>query len=145
MPSPPRSAATDRRARVPADPTDRSRVLVTALVAWIVPGGGHALQGELGKAAALFAALVAMFVIGLAAGGRLFPFEPADPLVFLEAVAEWCIGLPRLVAGLGSMGQGNVEGAAYEYGNTFLIVSGLLNALVILDAVDIATGRKVRR
>jgi hypothetical protein len=30
----------------------------------------------------------------------------------------------------------------WEYGNTFLIVSGLLNFLVILDAYDIAMGRK---
>ena len=30
----------------------------------------------------------------------------------------------------------------YEYGNTFLIVAGLLNALVVIDAFDIAMGRK---
>jgi uncharacterized protein DUF6677 len=30
----------------------------------------------------------------------------------------------------------------YEYGNTFVIVAGLLNMLVALDAFDIAKGRK---
>jgi hypothetical protein len=30
----------------------------------------------------------------------------------------------------------------YEYGNTFLLVAGLLNYLVALDAFDIAEGRK---
>jgi len=30
----------------------------------------------------------------------------------------------------------------YEYGNTFVIVAGLLNMLVVLDAFDIAKGRK---
>ncbi len=30
----------------------------------------------------------------------------------------------------------------YEYGNAFLIVAGLLNMLVVLDAWDIAVGRK---
>ena len=30
----------------------------------------------------------------------------------------------------------------YEYGNCFLIVAGLLNTLVVLDAFDIAVGRK---
>jgi len=30
----------------------------------------------------------------------------------------------------------------YEYGNTFLIVAGLLNFLVMLDAYDIGAGRK---
>jgi hypothetical protein len=32
--------------------------------------------------------------------------------------------------------------STYEYGNTFLIVAGLLNFLVMLDAYDIAVGRK---
>ena len=30
----------------------------------------------------------------------------------------------------------------YEYGNTFLLVAGLLNYLAMLDAFDIAAGRK---
>ncbi len=32
--------------------------------------------------------------------------------------------------------------ATYEYGNTFTAVAGLLNILVILDALDIARGYK---
>ena len=38
--------------------------------------------------------------------------------------------------------DGTVTAATYEYGNCFLIVAGLLNFLVILDAFDIAKGRK---
>jgi hypothetical protein len=30
----------------------------------------------------------------------------------------------------------------FEYGNAFLIVAGLLNMLVVLDAFDVAQGRK---
>jgi hypothetical protein len=30
----------------------------------------------------------------------------------------------------------------YEYGNAFGIVAGLLNMLVVLDAFDVAEGRK---
>jgi hypothetical protein len=32
--------------------------------------------------------------------------------------------------------------ATYEYGNTFLLIAGLLNYLVMLDSFDIAAGRK---
>jgi len=32
--------------------------------------------------------------------------------------------------------------ASYEYGNAFLIVAGLLNMLIVIDAWDIALGRK---
>lgn len=118
-----------------------SPVLIGVL-AWLVPGAGHFMQGHVRKAATFFLILAGMFAIGLAFGGRLFPFQVDDPLVFLIAVAEWTIALPRVVAGLAGLGEGNVTAVTYEYGNTFLIVSGLLNALVLLDAVDRATGRK---
>jgi hypothetical protein len=36
----------------------------------------------------------------------------------------------------------NAQSVTYEYGNTFLMVAGLLNYLVALDAFDIAVGRK---
>ena len=39
-------------------------------------------------------------------------------------------------------GQGDVTAVTYEYGNTFLIVGGLLNTLVVLDALDLARGVK---
>ena len=120
-----------------------SPVLVGVL-AWLVPGAGHFMQGHVRKAVTFFLILAGMFAIGLAFGGRLFPFQIDDPLVFLIAVAEWTIALPRVVAGLAGLGEGNVTAVTYEYGNTFLIVSGLLNALVLLDAIDRATGRKPR-
>ena len=91
-----------------------------------------------------FVTLVAMFAIGIWCGGRIFPLQFDDPLVLLEAVAEWLLGAPRIIAGLGGFGQGEVIAASYEYGNTFLIVGGLLNAIVVLDALDIASGRKPR-
>ena len=83
-----------------------------------------------------------MFAIGLLLKGRLFPFDPADPLVGLAALANLGMGVPYLFAsGLG-FGQGVVTAASYEYGNTYLIVSGLLNMLVVLDAYDVRLGRK---
>jgi len=74
--------------------------------------------------------------------GRLFPFELSQPLVGLAAVADLAIGLPYLVATSLGYGAGQVVAVTYEYGNTFLIVAGLLNVLVILDAYDVAVGRK---
>jgi hypothetical protein len=121
----------------------QSPVLACA-VAWLVPGAGHFIVGQERKALVLFIVLGSMYAIGLALGGRLFPFQLSEPLVFLSALAEWTMGLPRLTGLVGGFGQGDVVAASYEFGNTFLIVSGLLNALVVLDAYDIATGRKAR-
>jgi hypothetical protein len=118
--------------------------VLMGVAGWFVPGAGHLLQGDLRKAVIFFVTLGAMFVAGIAFGGRLFPFEVGDPLVFLAAAAQWTLGLPRVVAGLGGFGRGDVVASTYEYGNTFLIAGGLLNALAALDAFDRAAGRQAR-
>ena len=83
-----------------------------------------------------------MFAIGLGLSGRLFPFVLSEPLVGLAALANVGMGLPYVIASALDLGQGVVTAASYEYGNAFLIVSGLLNALVVIDAYDVRLGRK---
>jgi hypothetical protein len=135
MPSPPTPGGLAAQSQSP---------ILTCAAAWLVPGAGHFIVGKGPKAILFFVVLSSMYAIGLALGGRLFPFEFSEPLVFLSSLAQWAMGLPRLVAIVGGFGQGDVVAISYEYGNTFLIVGGLLNALVMLDAYDIATGRKPR-
>jgi hypothetical protein len=115
---------------------------MTCALAWVFPGAGHMLQGQAGKAAIFGATLLPMFLLGLWFGGRLFPLAGSEPLVMLAGLAQWMMGAVRVVAGFADAGRGDVVAVAYEYGNTFLIVAGLLNALVVLDASDIARGRK---
>jgi len=57
-------------------------------------------------------------------------------------VADGAIGLPYLVAKVLGWGAGDIRALGYEYGNTYLYTAGLINMLVILDAFDIAQGRK---
>jgi hypothetical protein len=113
-----------------------------SIAAWLVPGAGHLLQRRLPKGIVFLVAIPAMFAVGLWLSGRLFPFEISQPLVALAAIASVGNGLPYFIAQLMGLGQGVVTAASYEYGNTFLIVAGLLNMLVALDAYDIALGRK---
>jgi hypothetical protein len=122
--------------------TERGTMVLMCLAAWLVPGAGHWWLGRRQKAPVLFVALLAMFVVGLLLQGRIFPFEPSEPLVFLEAVANAGLGGPWIVARVMDAGAGTVTAVTYEYGNAFLIVAGLLNFLVILDAFDVAMGRK---
>jgi len=116
---------------------------LTAACAWFIPGAGQFVQGHVRKAAIFGGVLIAMFAIGLGTSGRLFAFDTSEPLVLLAAVAEWMLGLPRIAAAVGGWGAGVVTAITYEYGNTFLITAGLLNVLVVLDAFDRATGRRV--
>jgi len=113
---------------------------LTLVAAWCVPGAGHFLVGQSRKAAIFFVVLAGMFIIGLRFGGQLLPFEVSDPLVFLGAGTQWAMLVPRALAAMAGAGAGNVVAITYEYGNTFLIVSGLLNILVALDAFDRARG-----
>jgi hypothetical protein len=117
-------------------------IVLVGLAAWLVPGGGHLWLGRTFKGTVFLGALVAMFALGLALDGRLFPFEFSQPLVGLAALANLGTGLPYFLAWAAGAGEGSVIAATYEYGNAFLIVAGLLNALVVLDACDIAAGRK---
>jgi hypothetical protein len=117
-------------------------LVLVCLAAWVVPGAGHLWLGRRQKGLVFLLALPAMFAIGLMLHGRIFPFELSEPLVALAAVADLGSGLPWLLARAVGAGNGIVTEVTYEYGNTFLIVSGLLNSLVVLDAFDIAMGRK---
>jgi hypothetical protein len=130
-----RAATVDR-----AQPTSTAYLICAA--AWFVPGAGHMWLGRRQKGIVFLVALTLMFIFGLWLEGRLFPFEVTQPLVVLAAFADLGIGVPYFVAKALGAGAGRVVAITYEYGNTFVIVAGLLNMLVVLDVFDIAKGRK---
>jgi len=125
-----------------AEQAQPGSLVLICLAGWAIPGASHLWLGRRLKGLVFLVALPLMFTLGLLLQGRLFPFELAQPLVGLAAVADLAIGLPYLVATSLGYGAGQVVAVTYEYGNTFLIVAGLLNVLVILDAYDVAVGRK---
>jgi hypothetical protein len=127
------------RARPASEP---GTLVLLCLAAWAIPGAGHLWLGRVQKGLVFLLALLGLFVAGLLLQGRLFPFDLSEPLVALAAVANAGLGLPWVLGRVLDLGAGAVTAVTYEYGNSFLIVAGLLNFLVVLDAFDIATGRK---
>jgi hypothetical protein len=119
-----------------------SHTYLICAAAWLSPGAGHLWLGRRQKGLTFLVTLTAMFVFGLWLEGRLFPFDFAQPLVALSAVGDIGVGLPYFLAKGLKAGGGRVVAITYEYGNAFLIVAGLLNMLVVLDAFDVAQGRK---
>src|SRR5512134_1450404 len=105
--------------------------------AWAVPGAGHLWLGRGQKGLVFLVALPLMFATGLWLEGRLFPFELSQPLVALAAFADIGMGVPYFAAKAMGAGAGRVIAQTFEYGNAFLIVAGLLNMLVVLDAFDV--------
>src|SRR5689334_5254666 len=108
MPSPSKNAADPPAAGRVARAASSPNLFGLALVGWLVPGAAHVMVGHVRKAVVFFVVLAVMFAFGVASGGRLFPFVPSDPLLFLAALAEWALGLPRVVAMLAGYGQGDV-------------------------------------
>ena len=125
-----------------ADETQSGGLVLLCLASWAIPGAGHLWLGRRHKGVVFLIALPLMFAIGLAIHGRLFPFDVSEPLVALAAIADLGIGLTYMVASALGFGAGEVRAVTYEYGNAFLIVAGLLNLLVVIDAYDVALGRK---
>ena len=125
-----------------ADETQSGALVLLCVAAWAIPGAGHLWLGRRNKGLVFLVALPLMFAIGLGLRGRIFPFDLADPLVALAALADFGIGLTYFIAAALGYGAGDVRAVTYEYGNAFLIVAGLLNVLVVIDAYDVALGRK---
>ena len=112
------------------------------LASWAIPGLGHLWLGRRGKGLVFLIALPLMFAIGLALQGRIFSFDVSDMLTALEAGAQLGIGVLYFLAAPLGFGKGDIRAVTYEYGISFLIVAGLLNLLVVIDAYDVALGRK---
>jgi hypothetical protein len=128
-----------------------SRAWLMGAIGWLVPGGGHLLQRKWGRAALLGGTVWTCFTVGLAMGGHMFSPAPSE-----QGSSAW-LQVPPMIANLGSgllyiaswlMGIGFADDpsraarATYEYGNTLLLIAGLLNYLSMLDAFDISAGRK---
>ena len=113
---------------------------------WLVPGGGHFYLKKWNRGALLLFAIAGMFVFGLLMHGKMF--EPADGDMFTILLnyggftGDMASGaLYFLTTWLGYT-QPELPGAVPDYGTKFLVCAGLLNILAIIDAYEIAVGKK---
>ena len=117
--------------------------LVAAVLAWIFPGLGHLVVRRRGSALLYALIVTATFLLGLSFEGRLYSPEPGQPLTLLATFAVYGAGLLNLAARyLANNPSGSILSVTYEYGCAFLLTAGLMNLLLMLDAYDIAAGRK---
>jgi len=112
------------------------------VAAWIVPGLGHFLLGRKWRAAILFAAIMTMFLMGLAMQGEFYSTNSPSYLQTLGYFGELCVGLAMPAAKFFGYSGGNPFFVSADYGTAYLVAAGMLNTLSILDTYDIAMGRK---
>lgn len=113
--------------------------------AWLVPGLGHILQGRTARGVLSGITILLMFVLGIMIGGHIYGLRETN-----EGLLSTLFGLCDLGSGLlylfarfaGLAVNERPEQATAEYGSVFLMVAGLLNLILALDAFDIRAGRK---
>ncbi len=112
------------------------------IAGWLVPGLGHLLQKKVWRALIFFVAIMAMVLMGLSMGGKIYPFQTENPLTILAFFADLGNFLVYLLSRSLGFGQGALERVTFEFGTAYIAGAGLLNYLVALDALDIARGKK---
>lgn len=121
---------------------NKLKIVVAVLGGLLFPGLGHLLLGKWIRALLFAFAILSLFYLGLVVEGRLHDLDLTEFITTLFFFADVSNGLPYVFARSWGYGVGNAHNPSFDYGNTFLAVSGLLNLLVTLNAYDIAIGRK---
>ncbi len=116
------------------------------LVGWLVPGAGHIYQGRMQRGLLLGISTLICFLFGLMMRGAFFEPQSGDLLTTLiytgGNIANKMVGLPYFLATWLGYNQPDVAGHVHDYGTKFLAGAGLLNVLSLVDAYEIATGKK---
>ncbi len=113
---------------------------------WLIPGGGHFLLKRTGRGMLLLLSVTVMFLCGLMMRGAMFTPQTGDLLTTLintgGFIGNVCSGILYLLTVWLGYSQPDVAGHVHDYGTKFLVTAGLLNVLAMVDAFEIAAGRK---
>ncbi len=118
------------------------KTLVACAAGILVPGLGHAFLHKWDRAIVFLGSISFLFALGIYLNGRLFNPDFTDMFSTLKFIADAGSGLLYWLSVLRGAGAGNPAAYTYDFANVFVYTAGLLNMLVIVDAFDIAQGRK---
>jgi hypothetical protein len=116
--------------------------LLAAVLAWLVPGAGHLFLRRGRRALLFFVLVLVSLVIGCKLQGNLYTPVEGQPLTLLATLGSMGMGIPYFVLRYLLDYHGEVMASGYEYGTAFVLTAGLMNLLLVLDAWDIALGKK---
>src|SRR5208283_765173 len=104
--------------------SDQGFVYLPLIVGWLVPGGGHFLQGKWVRGTLLAVSIVAMFVLGLAMHGKIYT-SVNEPLEMLGMAGDLCSGVLYMVSRALGLGAEPTQTTVADYGRVFIVVAGL--------------------
>jgi hypothetical protein len=134
-------------AKAAASPTPPvSKWAPAVLLGWLIPGGGHFLLKRTGRGALLLVSVLSMFLLGLMMRGAMFQPQTGDILTTIiycgGFLGDLAAGLLYLLTTWLGYAQIDMAGHVHDYGTKFLVAAGLMNVLAMVDAYEIATGKK---
>ena len=136
--------ATEKEPKSPASSVGALAPVLA--LGWLIPGAGHLMLKRTGRGVLLLLAVTGMFACGLMMRGAMFQPQSGDLLTtvintggFLGDIAS---GLLYLLSVWLGYNQPDMAGHVHDYGTKFLVTAGLLNVLALVDAFEIAAGRK---
>jgi hypothetical protein len=115
---------------------------LAAVLAWLVPGAGHVYLGRRSRGAAYLLLVATSLLIGYWLLGRLWTPSPGEPLSMLATLGSMGMGAAYFVLRYAMGYTGDILSPGFEYGSAFVLTAGLMNLLLVLDAWDIARGKK---
>ena len=118
------------------------KTFTSLVLGWVIPGMGHFFLKKYWRAIIFFVCITLMFSTGLYLEGRIYSFQTENPLTVLGFFSDLGIGLYYFLSRIFSFGLGNLKSTTFELGTAYIAGAGLLNFLVALDALDIASGKK---
>ena len=138
----------------PAEPSALLRAPLVGLLTWVVPGLGHLLIGERGRGLVFLVTITATFWTGVAIGGVQSTVDPHKRKLWFVAqlftggntLSAYALNRQVTIASA----QSGTDGVAGHWlpgdiGVHYTGVAGLLNLLVILDAIGRADPSTRRR
>ena len=140
--SEPRPPAAAAAVEAPPESTPIANPQLAAVLAWLVPGAGHIYLGRRSRGVAYLLLVAASLVIGYSLRGRLWTPTPGEPLSMLATLGSMGMGVAYFVLRWAMGYTGDILAPGFEYGSAFVLTAGLMNLLLVLDAWDIARGKK---
>lgn len=116
--------------------------VLAPLVGWLIPGAGHLIQKRWIRGLLLMASICIMFALGLAMDGKIYKPNTGDLLDMLGFVGDLGAGGLYILSRAMDWGNTAIAFATADYGTKFIVVSGLLNVMAVVDAYHIAIGKK---
>jgi hypothetical protein len=115
---------------------------VAPLLAWLFPGAGHLFLRCWGKALIFFFLVALALGTGFAFDGKLYTPQQGNLFALFGSYACLGVGPSYFLLRAFPFSHGDPYSPWAEYGNRFVLTAGVMNLLLMLDAFDIAVGRK---